>query len=239
MRKDDPKRFSADNFERPVLETPNGSKRILMHSCCAPCAAEIMDAMVASGIETTIFFSNPTLHPRDEYEIRKEENIRYAEKLGMGFIDADYDVKNWFDRTKGQENEPERGARCTTCFDMRFERTAQYAAEHGWDLISSTLGISRWKDMDQINGSGVRAASRFPGMEYWTFNWRKQGGSQRMIEISKAENFYQQEYCGCVFSLRDTNSWRQNSGRDKIVRKVKFYGKEGVMEGDDEAQSSE
>jgi len=156
----------------------------------------------------------------------------------MGFIDADYDVKNWFDRTKGQENEPERGARCTTCFDMRFERTAQYAAEHGWDLISSTLGISRWKDMDQINGSGVRAASRFPGMEYWTFNWRKQGGSQRMIEISKAENFYQQEYCGCVFSLRDTNSWRQNSGRDKIVRKVKFYGKEGVLEGGEEATES-
>ena len=239
MQKDDPNRFSVDNFERPVLETPNGSKRILMHSCCAPCAAEIMDAMHASGIETTIFFYNPNIHPRDEYEIRKQENIRYAEKLGMGFIDADYDVKNWFDRTKGQENEPERGARCTTCFDMRFERTAQYAAEHGWDLISSTLGISRWKDMDQINGCGVRAASRYDDMEYWTLNWRKQGGTQRMIEISKNEEFYQQEYCGCVFSLRDTNGWRQSNGRTKIKRMVKFYGQEGVEEADREADGSD
>src|SRR5690606_13407774 len=102
-------------------------------------------------------------------------------------------VRDWFDRTKGMEWEPERGARCTACFDMRFEVTAAYAARHGFDLISSTLGISRWKNMDQINDCGVRAAARYPGMTYWTFNWRKQGGAQRMIEISKREAFYQQE----------------------------------------------
>ena len=77
----DTSRYSAENYERPVLETPNGAKRCLMHSCCAPCAAEVMDALAASKIETTIFFYNPNIHPRDEYEIRKEENIRYAEKL--------------------------------------------------------------------------------------------------------------------------------------------------------------
>ena len=184
--------------------------------------------MVASGIQTTIFFYNPNIHPRSEYELRKEENIRYAEKLGMAFVDADYDTDNWFERVRGLEQEPERGARCTVCFDMRFERTALYAAEHGFNLISSTLGISRWKNMDQINASGTRAAAHWDGMSYWTFNWRKQGGASRMIELSKREEFYQQEYCGCIYSLRDTNDWRQENNREKIERGVKFYGRDGV-----------
>ena len=187
-----------------------------------------MDAMAASGIETTLFFYNPNIHPRSEYELRKEENTRYAEKLGMGFVDADYDSDNWFERVRGLEQEPERGARCTVCFDIRFERTALYAAEHGFSLISSTLGISRWKNMDQINTSGTRAAARWYGMNYWTFNWRKQGGASRMIELSKREEFYQQEYCGCIYSLRDTNDWRQENNREKIERGVKFYGHDGV-----------
>ena len=152
----------------------------------------------------------------------------YAEKLGMGFVDADYDSDNWFERVRGLEMEPERGARCTVCFDMRFERTALYAAENGYNLISSTLGISRWKNMDQINASGTRAAARWNDMHYWTFNWRKQGGAARMVELSKREEFYQQEYCGCVYSLRDTNDWRLENGREKIERGVKFYGKNGV-----------
>ena len=220
--------LSLDNYERPKLNAPNGGQRILLHSCCAPCSGEVMDAMAASGIETTIFFYNPNIHPRSEYELRKEENIRYAEKLGMGFVDADYDTENWFERVRGLEMEPERGARCTVCFDMRFERTALYAAERGFNLISSTLGISRWKNMDQINASGTRAAARWDGMNYWTFNWRKQGGAARMIELSKREEFYQQEYCGCIYSLRDTNDWRQENNRGKIERGVKFYGKDGA-----------
>ncbi|MCV5433126.1 epoxyqueuosine reductase QueH, partial [Escherichia coli] len=111
------------------------------------------------------------------------------------------DTDNWFERAKGMEWEPERGRRCTMCFDMRFERTALYAAENGFSVISSSLGISRWKNMQQVNDSGRRAVAHYPGMVYWDYNWRKQGGSSRMIEISKREQFYQQEYCGCVYSL--------------------------------------
>ena len=220
--------LSLENYKRPKLEAPNSDRKILLHSCCAPCAGEVMDAMVASGIETTIFFYNPNIHPRSEYELRKEENIRYAEKLSMAFVDADYDSDNWFERVLGLEQEPERGVRCTVCFDMRFERTALYAEENGFNLISSTLGISRWKNMAQINASGTRAAARWDNMHYWTFNWRKQGGAQRMIELSKREEFYQQEYCGCIYSLRDTNDWRQENNREKIERGVKFYGRDGV-----------
>lgn len=218
--------YSVENYERPTLETPNGEEKVLMHSCCAPCAAEVMEAVHHSGIEQTIFFYNPNIHPVEEYEIRKDENKRFCDKLGIEFIDADYDKDNWFERVKGQENEPERGARCTTCFDMRFERTALFAEENGFNLISSTLGISRWKNMDQINDCGIRAAAPYDEVDYWTFNWRKQGGAQRMIEISKREQFYQQEYCGCVYSLRDTNRWRMSNGRPRIKRNIKFYGLE-------------
>ena len=136
-------------------------KRVLMHSCCAPCAGDLMERMIESGIELTIFFYNPNIHPKKEYEIRKEENIRFAEKLGIPFVDADYDVQNWFKRAKGLELAPERGERCTKCFDMRFERTALYAAENNFKIITSSLGISRWKDMDQINDSGERAAKHY------------------------------------------------------------------------------
>lgn len=182
-----------------------------------------MEAMSASGIDYTIYFYNPNIHPAREYELRKEENIRFAKEHNIPFIDADYDTENWFDRVKGLENEPERGERCTACFDMRFERTALYAWENGFDTITSSLGISRWKDMDQINGSGMRAAARYPGMLYWTYNWRKQGGSERMIQISKREEFYQQEYCGCVYSLRDTNRHRRSRGRPAVEIGIKFY----------------
>ncbi len=209
---------------RPVLVPPGGHRKVLLHSCCAPCSGEVMEAMSASGVDYTIFFYNPNIHPREEYELRKSENIRFAEKQAVPFVDADYDTDTWFARAKGLEWEPEKGARCTMCFDLRFERTALYAHEHGFAVITSCLGISRWKDMNQINASGERAAARYPGVTYWTHNWRKQGGSERMIDISKRERFYQQEYCGCVYSLRDTNQARQAAGREKIARGEKFYG---------------
>ena len=216
----------AEERKREKLISPTASNKVLMHSCCAPCAGELMEAMVYSGIDLTIFFYNPNIHPHKEYEIRKNENIRYAKKHNIPFIDADYDKDNWFARTKGMGHEPERGIRCTACFDMRFERTALYAHENGFDCITSSLGISRWKDMNQINTSGLKAASHYPNIQYWTYNWRKKGGSQRMYEIAKEESFYKQEYCGCVYSLRDTNNWRKKTGRPIIEKYTQFYQKE-------------
>ena len=202
---------------------PGGDKKLLLHSCCAPCAGEIMEALAISEIKTTVFFYNPNIHPKEEYEIRKDENKRFCEKLDFDFIDADYDKDNWFERVKGLEDEPERGARCIQCFDMRFERSALYAHEKGFKVYATTLGISRWKDIKQIDTSGIKAAEKYQEVTYWDFNWRKQGGSSRMIEISKREEFYQQEYCGCVYSLRDTNRWRQTKNKDRIIRGIKFY----------------
>jgi predicted adenine nucleotide alpha hydrolase (AANH) superfamily ATPase len=212
-------------MKRPTLTPPGGHKKVLLHSCCAPCSGEVMEAMTASGIDYTIFFYNPNIHPKREYEIRKNENVRFAQAHGIAFIDADYDADNWMARARGLEWEPERGARCTMCFDMRFQRTALYAHEHGFPVITSSLGTSRWKDMNQINGCGERAAARYDGLSYWVYNWRKGGGSSRMVEISKREEFYQQEYCGCVYSLRDTNRHRLETGRGKIEIGKQYYGK--------------
>jgi len=183
-----------------------------------------MESLHGIGMDFTVFFYNPNIHPLKEYLLRKDENIRFAEKMKVPFVDADYDRDRWFERVRGLEQEPERGQRCSVCFDMRFERSALYAHEHGFEVMTSTLGISRWKNLEQINDSGTRATSRYPELAYWTYNWRKKGGSQRMIDISKREQFYQQEYCGCAFSLRDTNAWRRKNGKLPVHLGERFYG---------------
>ncbi len=217
------------NLEEINFILPSSSNKLLLHCCCAPCAGPPIEKMHKSGIDLTLFFYNPNIHPKKEYEIRKNENKRFADKLGIEFIDADYDVQEWFAKAKGMENDPERGNRCSMCFDMRFLRTADYASKNGFDIFSSSLGISRWKDMNQINRSGILAASFYENMKYWTYNWRKKdegdevSGSKRMYDLAKEEQFYKQEYCGCIFSLRDTNKWRVKNGREEIAIGEEFY----------------
>jgi len=205
------------------LVLPDNKSKLLLHSCCAPCSGDIMKRLLDSNIDYTVFFYNPNIHPHEEYMLRKEENMSFAKKYKIPFIDADYNPRAWFEITKGMEHEPERGKRCSTCFDMRFIKTSEYAYNNGFDIISSTLGISRWKDMNQINISGKYAASKFKGLSYWDFNWRKENGSHRMIEVSKDEGFYMQEYCGCVYSLRDTNKWRTINLKPKIKIGLNYY----------------
>lgn len=185
-------------------QVPNNEKKVLLHSCCAPCSCSILQRMVESGIEPTVYFYNPNIDSRDEYEHRKSEVIRYAKKMGIPFVDADYEANLWAERTQGHENEAERGKRCTVCFEMRLEKTAAYAAENGFKVFATSLGISRWKDLEQVNRAGRRAASLFPGLIYWDHNWRLGGGQEQMEKISKEENFYRQNYCGCVYSLRES-----------------------------------
>ncbi len=205
------------------LKLPNNKKNLLLHSCCAPCSGDIMLRLQDSEIKFTVYFYNPNIHPKEEYLLRKNENIIFANKNNIPFVDGDYDTVNWFNITKGMEWEPERGLRCSKCFDMRFLNTAKFAHENNFDIFSSTLGISRWKNFNQINTSGNYAASKYKDLLYWTFNWRKENGSQRMLQVSKQEEFYQQEYCGCIYSLRDTNIWRHQNNRPPIKIGTKFY----------------
>lgn len=202
--------------EQIRVSLPHGATKLLLHSCCAPCSGDMMEILLASNIDVTVFFYNPNIQPKQEYHIRKEENKRFARQNKIPFIDADYEQDVWLQRTQGLECEPERGARCTICFNMRLERAALYAHEHGFKILTSSLGISRWKNFQQVNECGQHAVIPYADLMYWTYNWRKQGGTQRMTEISKREHFYQQQYCGCIHSLRAMNIWRQKNGRKPI-----------------------
>ena len=112
---------------RAETERPAKGTKVLVHSCCAPCSGAMVKQMLSWELIPTIYFYNPNIHPRKEYEIRKEENKLFARQLDIPFVDADYDAKEWFSLTKGLEYDPERGPRCSICFDMRLEKTASFA----------------------------------------------------------------------------------------------------------------
>lgn len=197
---------------------PPNCNRILLHSCCAPCSGAMIEEMISCPQinEVVVFFYNPNIHPKKEYEIRKEENKIFCHRIGIQFIDCDYDSDNWYTRMKGMEYDPERGRRCTECFDMRMERTALYAYEHSFHAIATTNSTSRWKDVHQVDESGYRAVKPYPNLHYWSYNWQSDEMTLRKYQISANEKFYKQEYCGCSYSLRDSNEWRKANGIPKI-----------------------
>lgn len=207
--------------KKEIFEVPLGETKVLLHTCCAPCSSAIIECLMQHGVTPVIYYCNPNIYPREEYEIRKDECTRYAQALGLEIVDADYDHDTWLEAVKGQENEPERGGRCLKCFKLRLLRTAEYAAAHGIRVITSTLASSRWKSLEQINEAGIWACdqvscsfgavddSRLGGDGfsvatpiYWTHNWKKGGLQERRLQIIKEYDFYNQLYCGCEFSMR-------------------------------------
>lgn len=207
---------TRDNHKWIHSLPPNGAKQVLLHSCCAPCSGAMIEEMQEMGIDITVFFYNPNIHPVKEYEIRKDENKKFAEYLGIPFVDADYDVDEWYERAKGMELDPERGRRCSMCFDMRLDRTALYAFENQFPVFTTTNATSRWKDIDQVNASGIKVSHNYEGVEYWVYDWQTDRMTKRKYEIAATRKFYKQEYCGCTFSLRDSNLWRKDQGLGAI-----------------------
>lgn len=184
------------------IEVPEGVDKVLLHTCCAPCSSAIIECLMQHGITPIIYYCNPNIYPLEEYNIRKEECTRYALSLGLEIIDADYNHEEWLCQMKGMENEPERGGRCLRCFKMRLKDTAKYAHEKGFKVITTTLASSRWKSLEQINEAGLYAVSHYRDVIWWDQNWRKGGLSERRIAIIKEYDFYNQQYCGCEFSMR-------------------------------------
>ena len=179
-----------------------GETQVLLHTCCAPCSSAIIEALLQNGITPIIYYCNPNIYPQEEYEIRKNECTRYAQSLRLEIVDADYDHDNWLAEMKGLECEPERGGRCLKCFKLRLLRTAQYAAQRGIKVITTTLASSRWKSLDQINEAGHWAVKDIsPDVIWWDQNWRKGGLQERRLQIIKEYDFYNQLYCGCEFSM--------------------------------------
>ncbi|MFA6812442.1 MAG: epoxyqueuosine reductase QueH [Bacteroidaceae bacterium] len=185
------------------------SPKVLLHSCCAPCSAAIIECMLDNKIRPTIFFYNPNIYPEEEYLIRKHEIMRYLKELGLDYADADYDHEQWLSGIKGLEDEPERGSRCLKCFTLRLTETARYASLHGFNIITTTLASSRWKDLDQVNAAGREATNLYPEVVFWDQNWRKSGLTERRSQLLKQNGFYNQQYCGCEFSLKQMKAWRE------------------------------
>lgn len=186
------------------LNVPMGQTEVLLHTCCAPCSSAIIECLLNNGIRPVIYYCNPNIYPLEEYLVRKEECTRYAKALGLDIIDDDYDHEAWLEAVKGLENEPERGGRCLRCFKLRLLRTAEYARDNGFKVITTTLASSRWKSLDQINEAGEWACAQVPDVVWWDRNWRKGGLQERRLQIIKEYDFYNQLYCGCEFSNKST-----------------------------------
>lgn len=183
-------------------------KEVLLHCCCAPCSSAILEWMEQNDYRPTIYYCNPNIYPEEEYRIRKNEISRYAAEKGLSIVDDDA-MGTWEERhaawqkcVTGLEHEPERGKRCLACFKMRMLASARKAAELGLDSFTTTLASSRWKSLEQINEAGRWAAEQVEGVTFWDKNWRKGGLQQRRNELLKENGFYNQQYCGCEWSVR-------------------------------------
>lgn len=214
-------------MKQPAIQVPEGLNRVLLHACCAPCSSAIVEWLVQHDIEPVVFYFNPNIWPREEYEIRKNESKRHAESLGIKWIDGDYDHQAWRCEMWGMEHEPERGLRCERCFTLRLTATARKAQELGIRYFATTLASSRWKSLAQIERAGLLAEQTVNGHNdaaeknaadaaeknavdaaektvcFWAQNWRKGGLQERRNQLLKDYNFYNQQYCGCEFSVPD------------------------------------
>jgi predicted adenine nucleotide alpha hydrolase (AANH) superfamily ATPase len=180
---------------------PEGLHEVLLHACCAPCSSAIVEWMLQHDIRPAIFYFNPNIYPREEYDIRKNESKRHADHLGIRWIDGDYDHEAWLRQVQGLEHEPERGSRCLQCFQLRLTATALQARQLGITHFATTLASSRWKSLDQITLAGQAAESAVEGTRFWAQNWRKGGLQDRRNQLLRDFQFYNQQYCGCEFSM--------------------------------------
>ena len=176
-------------------------KTLLLHSCCAPCSSYCLE-QVAPSFKTTVFYYNPNLDSEEEYEKRKTEQIRLLKETNLAdFLDCDYSPEDFEGIAKGYEQEKEGCARCRRCFRLRLERTAQAAAQGGFDYFGTTLTVSPLKNAELINTIGFGLEKEYD-VKYLPSDFKKRGGYLRSIELSKEHNLYRQNYCGCKYSKR-------------------------------------
>ncbi|MDY0189306.1 MAG: epoxyqueuosine reductase QueH [Desulfuromonas sp.] len=197
-----------------VGQTPGGQDavlrpRLLLHACCAPCSSAVVERLQQS-YAVTIFFYNPNIHPQPEYQLRCSELEQWCQHLNLPLIVDEYIPEHWHQLVAGYEQEAERGERCTLCYRMRMQRTAQRAKDDGFALFTTVLSISPHKDAERINRIGAQLSSELE-VDFYTANFKKQGGFQRSLELSKLYGFYRQNYCGCCYSLAQSEQRRSAS----------------------------
>jgi predicted adenine nucleotide alpha hydrolase (AANH) superfamily ATPase len=180
--------------------------KILLHSCCGPCSTAVVERL-SGRFDITVFFCNPNITDRDEYEKRRKAQIEFIDKYNnridskdrIAYLEGPYELKRFFSTVKGLEQEPEGGRRCALCYHLRLEKTAETASMSGFDTFGTTLSVSPYKNFELIHKLGMQLAMRY-GLIFLGEDFKKQGGYQRSIELSKEYHLYRQHYCGCGFS---------------------------------------
>ena len=186
------------------LENIKERKKLLLHSCCAPCSSSVI-TFLTKYFDITILYYNPNISPIEEYNKRKEEQIKLINKIdkigNINIIDCDYDNDIYERKIKGYEKCPERGARCTICFNLRLEKAAKIAKENNYDYFCSTLTVSPYKNAPLINQIGEKLSKQYD-IKWLYSDFKKADGYKKSIELSKKYNLYRQDYCGCKYSKR-------------------------------------
>lgn len=186
--------------------------RLLLHSCCAPCSSYCLKYL-AEYFDITDYYYNPNISSQSEYDKRVKEQIRLIDEYNdkylsepsyskISFVEGEYEPERFYEISKGLENEPERGKRCYKCYELRMRKTAEYAQEHRYEYFTTTLSISPLKDADWLNEIGDRLEKEY-GVKHLTSDFKKKGGYQESIKLSREYDLYRQDYCGCGFSKRD------------------------------------
>ncbi|MBQ0146661.1 MAG: epoxyqueuosine reductase QueH [Lachnospiraceae bacterium] len=183
-----------------IIAAADRRPKLLLHVCCAPCSSYCLEYL-NEYFDITVFFANSNIDDSEEYVKRRDEEIRLISQMcpEVGFAEGRYDPDYFRQLVKGHENDPERGDRCSICFAMRLNEAAEYAAGNGFDYFTTTLSISPLKDEQKLCSIGEKAAERY-GTVYLPGDFKKKGGYQRSIELSKKYGLYRQNYCGCSYS---------------------------------------
>lgn len=176
--------------------------KLLVHTCCGICSLSYLE-LLRDG-EITLFFYNPNIHPKDEYEKRKGAVQKVAREFNFQFLEGKYNAEDWSKAVKGLEAEPENGKRCLVCFELRLKETAKIAQEQGFEAFTTTLNLSTYKDTKFINWKGEELAKEF-GIKYLNFDFdrsKRFGLSRKAHQLAKPLSLYHQKYCGCVYSKK-------------------------------------
>ena len=173
-------------------------KKLLLHSCCAPCSTACIEKLL-EHFDLTIYYYNPNIDTLEEFNLRATEQVRYCKKVGIDCIEGEYDKQAFLTAVLGKEKEKEGGARCKECFYLRLKSTAKYAKEKGYDYFATTLTVSPLKNACLINEIGVELEKEF-SVRYLVTDFKKDNGYLRSITLSKQNDLYRQNYCGCEFS---------------------------------------
>lgn len=178
---------------------------LLLHACCAPCASYVIEYL-SDFFDITLFYYNPNISPKSEYDFRLSELERlcaeHPKAKGIKILPCDYNAEEFFSAVKGMEDLPEGGERCRVCYSLRLEKTAEMAKQHGFDFFTTTLSISPYKNAKWLNEIGQELEAKY-AVRYLFSDFKKKNGYKRSIALSAEYNLYRQDFCGCAFSKRD------------------------------------